>query len=180
MTCHLPVSILIAMGMSRGAASMPWTIDDDAHTVLAAMAERRERHRREVGRRVLRFRKAKGWNHEDLAHEAHLSVSTISRIERGKHDAYGATIKQVATALGVEVDALHPPLLDAEADHPLREQLERIEEKLDALLAAVATPPAVDAATLRSVLEQAAQRADEAREKRPEGPRRTGRKGRAA
>lgn len=168
------------MRVSRNALALPWTLDDDAHTVLAAMSEARARQRQEAGRRVFRLRKAKGWNHEDLAHHSHLSVSTISRIERGKHDAYGSTIKQIAEALGVEPDALHPPLLDAGAGQSITEQLERIEAKVDRLLDAVATPSTVDAAELRAALEAAAQRADEGREKPPAARRRKGRKGRAA
>lgn len=101
------------MRVSRDARSVPWTLDDDARTVLAAMSEARARQRQEVGRRVYRLRKAKGWNHEDLAHHSDLSVSTISRIERGKHDSYGGTIKQVAEALGVVSQDVghttHPP-----------------------------------------------------------------------
>lgn len=62
----------------------------------------------------------------------------------------------------------------------LAERLGVIEDKLDALLAAVATPPAADAAALRAALEQAAKLADEERAKPPGGRRRTGRGGRAA
>jgi len=62
----------------------------------------------------------------------------------------------------------------------IAERLDLIEDKLDALLAVLATPPAADAATLRAALEQAAKRADEARATRREGPRRKGRGGRAA
>lgn len=125
------------MRVSRDALALPWTLDDDARTVLAAMSEARARQRQEAGRRVFRLRKAKGWNHEDLAHHSHLSVSTISRIERGKHDAYGSTIKQIAEALGVEPDALHPPLLDADAGQSITDQLDRIERKVDVILSAL-------------------------------------------
>lgn len=62
----------------------------------------------------------------------------------------------------------------------IAERLDAIEEKLDALLAAVATPPAADAAALRAALEQAAKLADEERAKPPGDRRRKGRGGRAA
>jgi transcriptional regulator with XRE-family HTH domain len=40
---------------------------------------------------------------EDLAHEAGISTSTLSRIERGLHEPALATLRKLAVALGVSL-----------------------------------------------------------------------------
>lgn len=43
-------------------------------------------YRQQLGRRVVRFREAKGWNQEDLAYHSGVSNRTIQRIENGQHE----------------------------------------------------------------------------------------------
>lgn len=116
--------------------SVGWTRRSVAVSVLLAM----EDQRKQAGLRLVRLREQRGWNQEELAHEAKLSVKTVSRFENGRHDGRRNTIKRLAEALGVnEQDITGPPPaplgLDAEA--PSDDQLDRIEAKLDALLAAL-------------------------------------------
>jgi transcriptional regulator with XRE-family HTH domain len=40
---------------------------------------------------------------EDLAHEAGISTSTLSRLERGLHQPSLSTLRKIATALGVSL-----------------------------------------------------------------------------
>lgn len=102
---------------------------------LAAIFRRmvEERHR-ELGRRVARLRRERGWTQPDLAHRAGVSIGTISRLERGAHEGRAHTIRQVAAALEVPVaDLLPPPELPANG----ASQLDRIEATLDRLLVLV-------------------------------------------
>lgn len=77
---------------------MGWTSRNVGVTVLLAM----EQHRKEAGQRLVALREAKGWNQEDLAHHANLSVKTISRFENGRHDGRRDTVRKLAKALEVE------------------------------------------------------------------------------
>jgi transcriptional regulator with XRE-family HTH domain len=43
---------------------------------------------------------------EDLAHEAGISTSTLSRVERGLHQPSLPTLRRLATALGVSLAEL--------------------------------------------------------------------------
>lgn len=110
-----------------------WTKHGIAAT-FQAMVDERHRAR---GQEVTRLRDLKGWSQETLAHEAKTSIGTISRLELGKVEARGSTLRNVAGSLGVPVESLTVSNL-ADAD-PVP-QLDRIEGKLDAILAALATP----------------------------------------
>lgn len=54
-----------------------------------------------VGRRVAATRRLAGWTQEKLAQEAHISVSLVSQVERGKTPPSPAFISSCARALGV-------------------------------------------------------------------------------
>lgn len=60
----------------------------------------------DVGQRVREKRERMGYTQESLAHVAGVSSGTIARIERGKHDAQGATLIRVARALKCPVAEL--------------------------------------------------------------------------
>ncbi len=57
--------------------------------------------RKQVGRNVQRYRKAKGWSQEHLAFETGLHRTYISGIERGVRNPTVLTVSQIADALGV-------------------------------------------------------------------------------
>lgn len=122
--------------------SMGWTRKSAAVSVLLAM----ENHRKEAGQRLVRLREARGWNQEDLAHHAGVSVKTISRFENGRHDGRRSTIRSLVEALEIsEADLLGPPPaplgLSTEPD-----QLDRIEAMLNQVLVSLgATPRTEDA-----------------------------------
>lgn len=88
--------------------------------------------RREVGRRVVQLRESKGWGQEDLAHEAGVSVKTVSRIENGRHESRNNTVERIASALGVDKDELWPKTvpLGLGSEDPYQAQLDRIEKAL--------------------------------------------------
>lgn len=102
---------------------MSWTKREAAAT-FQRMVE--DRHK-EIGLTVARLREAKGWSQETLAYESKLSVRTISRIENGKHEGRGGTLRAVAKALEVPLDAVMRYELEAYAEPS---QLDRIEALL--------------------------------------------------
>lgn len=55
---------------------------------------------------VRRLRKEKGWNQNELAFHADLAPSVISLVETGKREPNAATLRKLATALGVEIPEL--------------------------------------------------------------------------
>ena len=59
-----------------------------------------------VGENIVRLRQLKGWTQEDLAHYADLTVSSVSKIERGKSNPTLRTLDRIADALSVETDEL--------------------------------------------------------------------------
>jgi transcriptional regulator with XRE-family HTH domain len=54
-----------------------------------------------VGTRIKLLRGKR--SQEDLAHEAGISTSTLSRLERGLHQPSLSTLRKIATALGVSL-----------------------------------------------------------------------------
>jgi transcriptional regulator with XRE-family HTH domain len=61
----------------------------------------------ELGKNLKRYREAKGWTQEQLAHEAGLVVATVNRVERGANESPTmTTLKALADALGVKVESL--------------------------------------------------------------------------
>jgi transcriptional regulator with XRE-family HTH domain len=105
-----------------------------------------EDYRREVGNRIRRLREAREMSQEDLAHEAGLSTKTISRWENGRHEGGRDNVRKVAKALGVEPGDIlgEPPApfaLGLNGDGR-GDQLDRIEQKLDNILAILDPNPA--------------------------------------
>lgn len=56
-----------------------------------------------IGPKVRELREAAGLSQEDLAHQAKISTSTLSRIERGTYQPRLDTLNKLAQALGVPV-----------------------------------------------------------------------------
>jgi transcriptional regulator with XRE-family HTH domain len=54
-----------------------------------------------IGPKIRELRQAAGLTQEDLAHEASISTSTLSRIERGAFQPRLDTLGKLAQALGV-------------------------------------------------------------------------------
>lgn len=104
--------------------------------------------RREAGQRVVKLRESRGWNQEDLAHAADVSVKTVSRLENGHRESRRATLEAVAAALEVEPDDILPrpaPLglgLDALTQEPAAAE---ILERLAAMESRLATEAARNA-----------------------------------
>jgi transcriptional regulator with XRE-family HTH domain len=59
-----------------------------------------------VGRKIRELREAAKLTQEDLAHEARISTSTLSRIERGNYQPRLDTLGKLAQALKVPVAEL--------------------------------------------------------------------------
>ena len=59
-----------------------------------------------MGKRVRRYREAKGWYQSDLAEAVRMSNTTISHIEVGKGKPELNTVVNIANALDVTVDML--------------------------------------------------------------------------
>ena len=67
-----------------------------------------------IGERVAELRRGRGWEQDDLAAKAGVSQSTVSRVETGARRAPSSeTMRRLARALGVPVDALYPDSADA-------------------------------------------------------------------
>lgn len=68
----------------------------------------------EIGRRVRRARKQRGWSQVDLAHAVNLTRSSIANVEAGRQRSLIHVALLIAHALEVPVDALLPsgPELD--------------------------------------------------------------------
>lgn len=75
-----------------------------------------------LGEYIRRLRRARNLSQEDLAERAGISVSTLSRIERGEVIPSFETLRELAAALGVEAEALarlaHPDEEPAPAASP--------------------------------------------------------------
>lgn len=59
-----------------------------------------------MGKRVRKYREAKGWNQSDLAYAINMSNTTISHIEVGSGRPELNTVVNIANALGVTADML--------------------------------------------------------------------------
>jgi transcriptional regulator with XRE-family HTH domain len=59
-----------------------------------------------IGDRVRAVRKRRALTQMELASEAGLSVDTVSKVENGLHEPRPPTIRKLAGALRVEVEAL--------------------------------------------------------------------------
>jgi phage repressor protein C with HTH and peptisase S24 domain len=65
----------------------------------------------DLGEKLVALRVARGLSQRELAQEAKVKASTISRIERGTAEPYRTTLLKIARALRVQVDALLDPHL---------------------------------------------------------------------
>lgn len=59
-----------------------------------------------IGQKIRAARERKGWRQEDLAQECGIARANIARLERGNQVPKVATLRRVAAALGLEIDAL--------------------------------------------------------------------------
>jgi transcriptional regulator with XRE-family HTH domain len=100
----------------------------------ATVARQMEGYRERIGQRIAAARKGKGWERDDLAHYSKVSGRTIQRIESGNTEApRRATLEALADTLDIPLDELRPPD-PYEVEQDFREQVDRIEEKLDYLI----------------------------------------------
>lgn len=80
------------------------------HTLLRMSQEHDATLELAVCARIRGLRMANGWSLEDLARRAHLSASTVSRLETGKRRLTVSDLATIAKALNTTVDALmHDP-----------------------------------------------------------------------
>ncbi len=72
------------------------------------MDEKRRRLYRLVGAKVLYYRSLRGLTQEDLARKIHISVGTLSRIERGKYNqgVSLAMLFDIAEGLNIDMSVL--------------------------------------------------------------------------
>ena len=68
------------------------------------MDEKRRRLYRLVGAKVLYYRSLRGLTQEDLARKIHISVGTLSRIERGKYNQGVSLAMLFDIAEGLNID----------------------------------------------------------------------------
>jgi transcriptional regulator with XRE-family HTH domain len=59
-----------------------------------------------LGKAIRQLRDKRGLSQEDLAHDAGITTSALSSIERGKSNPTWATVKGIARALGISVSKL--------------------------------------------------------------------------
>ncbi len=120
------------MDQSSNVSPMGWTRRSAAVSVLLVMEE----HRKHAGERAAKIREDRGHTQEALAHMSGVTVKTISRFENGRNEGRLDTVNRIAKALGVSreeiIGAPPAPLGLGETT-----QMDRIEEKLDRLLAAL-------------------------------------------
>ena len=72
------------------------------------MDEKRRRLYRLVGAKVLYYRSLRGLTQEDLSRKIHISVGTLSRIERGKYNqgVSLAMLFDIAEGLNIDMSVL--------------------------------------------------------------------------
>lgn len=123
------------MPLSSPYRAIPWTGRDVADTIRREV----EDYRKEVGRRLLDLRKRRGLSQEDAAHAVGVSAKTWGDWERGKRTPYDSNWKKIGEAFKVDPSEIagRPPSPLGLAPDPDtgQSQLDRIERKLDQLLA---------------------------------------------
>lgn len=102
-------------------------------TVAAQMAEYRQR----IAEQIRKEREKRGWRREDLAQKTGASYRQIERWETGKSRPQAGNLKKLAEVFQVDVTVLRPDL-EAEEEE-LRQYVIRIEQRLDAIEAHLAT-----------------------------------------
>lgn len=74
---------------------------------------------KQVGVRLRAFRQARGWTLDDLASQAGMSPSTLSRLESGKRQASLELLLPLTRRLGIRIDDLvHPEVPDPRVRRP--------------------------------------------------------------
>lgn len=116
---------------------MPWSNAAQVASFLRQVNAERDAEAKRIGRLVASLRLQQGWSQETLAHESGVSVSTVSRAERGVHELEAENVRKLADALKVEPSTLTPVAPEMET------QLDRIERKLDQVLALFTGEPEV-------------------------------------
>ena len=69
-----------------------------------------------IGKRIRKYREAKGWRQEDFAEKIGLSVTYTGMIERGEKVPKLETFITIANVLGVSTDILLADVLDTGYD----------------------------------------------------------------
>lgn len=59
-----------------------------------------------LGKAIREFRKKRSVTQEDLAHDAGITVGTLSLIERGRSNPAWGTVRRIAAALDVSIDKI--------------------------------------------------------------------------
>jgi transcriptional regulator with XRE-family HTH domain len=80
---------------------------------------------RNIGRRVLELRRARGWTQEQAAERMRLDAVALRRIEAGRQLVTLRTLVRLANALGVPTRALFDEAQIREARRPGRPPAER-------------------------------------------------------
>ncbi|MBS1902310.1 MAG: helix-turn-helix transcriptional regulator [Bacteroidetes bacterium] len=62
--------------------------------------------RRAIGSNIRAIRESKAWSQEKLAVRSRLSLNFVGNLERGRVNVSADTLSRIATALGVQVQAL--------------------------------------------------------------------------
>ncbi|MCK4821830.1 helix-turn-helix transcriptional regulator [bacterium] len=63
-----------------------------------------------LGQHIRQIREAKGFSQEDFAAKADLDRAYYGGVERGERNVAAMNLIQIASALGVEIGELFPPL----------------------------------------------------------------------
>lgn len=173
------------MQVKRGK-TLGWTSSAETARFRAAMEEQQ---RQRLAQRLKDLRKYKGWTEPELAHEAGVSIQTISRLENGQtENPRDNTIQRLANAYKMTREELAGPRTSPEEmDRAYESQLDDIKAKLELLLSRSTAPATQEEAeeTFQQELEAAdelderpepgsGQADDESGEKDPsgQGPRR--------
>lgn len=88
----------------------------------------------EIGQRIAQARVSKGWTQMDFAYEAHVSLSTVARWERGSLPPVRELIR-IAGVLEIAPESLVEPNLTPDSElHSLREEVAEVKGMLSVLL----------------------------------------------
>lgn len=67
----------------------------------------REKHKKKLGKRVKEAREFAGWTQEKLATAIDIDISTVNRIEHGKHETSHFIVTKIASVLGISTQHLN-------------------------------------------------------------------------
>lgn len=129
-------------------------------------------HQQRMGQLIAEARADLGITQEEAARRIGVGYRTYQKWEEGRNSPYPRNLKAASRVFGRTVEELGGEPLE----EYIPDQLDRIEQKLDALLAVLgATQPAADDAELdqaTAALEQAGQEHQQGSEGEEQGPRR--------